>query len=263
MTQRELDIAIVTWKPEGILRLEAMNLPRVEGVRYVVSWQLAGDNPQVPEKLSSRPDVEVHLLERPGVSANRNNACRHCTAPVVLMGDDDLTYYPEALREVIRIFKETPDLDVAMFRHDGEDKYYPDASCRLGIPLPKGMTAAAVDLAVRREALQRVRFDEKFGPGAPVWQAAEDEKFLLDLRRAGMDCRYFPVSICCHDHPSTGLRAMTPGVAAAAGRYIRLEYPLSWIPRIFLKAWRDQRKGGKFLPTLRNMLRGAVSNGDK
>ena len=34
MRQRELDIAIVTWMPEGILRLEAMNLPRVEGVRH-------------------------------------------------------------------------------------------------------------------------------------------------------------------------------------------------------------------------------------
>ena len=83
-----LDIAIVTHRPEGIARVAAMNLPVIDGVRYVVSWQSHEEAP-VPESLV-RDDVEIHRFDGRGISLNRNHAYDHCRADIVLNADDDL-----------------------------------------------------------------------------------------------------------------------------------------------------------------------------
>lgn len=259
---RKLDIAMVTWRPEGIERIAALGLPRVEGVTYVISWQAPGENPAIPPLLASRDDVEVHLFHGRGVAANRNNACRHCRAPLVLMGDDDLIYRPEGLRALIYAFDANPAVDAAMCRHEGgTPPPYPATECDLTRHMPKGLYATTFDIAVRREVLAHVSFDERFGPGAPRWEAAEDEVFWLDLRRAGFRCRFFPVTLCTHPHPTTGERPMTPGVAAAAGRVTRMQHPISWPLRLLLRARRERRKGTPLLFSLRHLFAGAISHG--
>lgn len=256
-TQPILDVALATWRPDGILRVAEMNLPEVPGVRYIVSWQLPGDNPQIPPSLSARTDVRVCILHRPGVSVNRNNALANCSAPLVLMGDDDLVYTRERLLAIIDTFQKNPDVDVATFRYDGYPKFYPDVECNLGKRLPKGYNVALIEIAVRRKSLGDIRFDERFGPGAPDLHAAEDQKFLFDCRHAGLECRFFPVTICTHDHASTGERSLTPGIAAAEGALIRLEYPGTWFLRIPLKTWRTRQRHHNILKTLTSMFRGA------
>lgn len=258
-----LDVAIATWQPSGILSVERMQLPVITGVRYVVSWQLPGPHPVIPRSLASRPDVTVCYFYRQGVSANRNNALRHCTAPIVLMADDDLDFYPDGLRRVMSAFDENPGLDLATFRHDGADgKKYPPSACSLQSKLPKNYSVATFEIAVRRSSLASLEFDELYGPGAPVWQAAEDEKFLLDARRRGLHCRFFPITIARHQSLTTGFRPIAGrGVAAASGRIIRLEYPLTWPLRLPLKIYRQWRRGASPLFLLRHMLRGIFSSG--
>ena len=259
----KLDVAIATWQPSGINRVEHMQLPVVPGVRYIVSWQEYGSNPVVPDSLATRPDVTVVLCEEPGVSRNRNNALRHSTADIVLMGDDDLTYYPHALLQIIDAFERDPEMDVATFRYDGEhSKPYPREKCSLNGRLPKNYWVSMIEIAVRRESLHGLELDPHFGPGAPVWQAAEDEKFLWDARHRGLRCRFIPLTIARHYGASTGLRVISsPGIAAGQGRIVRLEYPFSWPLRMLLKSFREWRKGGHPWFCLRHMLRGAFSSG--
>lgn len=251
----KLDVAIATWQPEGILRVAAMNLPRVPGVRYVISWQLAGPNPIIPDSLKSRNDVFVCFTNEPGVGANRVNACNHCNADIILNSDDDLIYTSDQLQAVIDTFNANPEVDLASFRYIGSPKPYPTNECRLSFPLPKGFYATTVEMAFRRRVLDYINFDHRFG--APIFISGEDEKFLYDAIKANLHCRFFPITICTHDHPTTGDRAMPPNVATACGKIIRLEYPKSWVLRIPLKAWRNTKKGGKFLPTLYHLFRGA------
>lgn len=52
----KLDVAISTYQPQGLQRVADMNLPQVEGVRYVVSWQQHG-GARIPEQLL-RNDVK-------------------------------------------------------------------------------------------------------------------------------------------------------------------------------------------------------------
>lgn len=254
----KMDVAIATWQPEGIRRVEAMNLPHVPGVRYVVSWQLPGPDPVIPESLAGRDDVSVSIIEKAGVSVNRNNACAHCTADIILNSDDDLVYTADQLQSVIETFDCNPDVDLAAFQYNGAQKQYPPKECDLTSNLPKGYYGSLIEIAVRRKVFRKVTFDVNFGPGAPLFQSGEDSKFLYDVIRAGFHCRFFPITICTHDHPTTGDKPMPKGVALAEGKLIRLQYPASWILRVPLKAWRNKKKGGTFFPTLYYLFRGAM-----
>lgn len=253
--ENKLDVAIATWKPEGILRVEAMNLPKVRGVRYVISWQLAGENPVIPESLARREDVLVCFTNELGVGANRLNACNHCDADIILNSDDDLIYTAQQLQSVIDTFEANPNMDLASFRYNGSQKNYPPERCNLSFPLPKGYYVSGIEMAFRYNVLKYINFDPRFG--YPIFASGEDTKFFYDAIKAGLHCKFFPITICTHDHPSTGERPMPKGVAMATGKLIRLEYPSTWILRIPLKAWRNTKKGGKFLPTLYHLFRGA------
>lgn len=257
-----LDVAIATWQPSGIDRIREMDLPHVPGVRYIVSWQEYGTSATIPAEISNRNDIDIHLCDARGVSANRNNALNHCYADIVLMSDDDLKYNADQLKAVIHTFEERPELHLATFRYGNALKTYPDNECKLTFPLPKNYGVATFEIAIRRNLPVKLRFDELFGPGSPVWQAAEDEKFLWDARKAGLNCLFIPIDITTHNGLTTGDKPITHrGVAAASGKMIRLEYPNSWMLRILLKSWRQARIGGKFTFCLYHLLRGAFSDG--
>lgn len=257
-----LDVALCTWRRAGIERVSRMELPSIEGVRYLVSWQPDGDDESLPDSLTSRQDVEVLICGGRGVARNRENARMHCRAEIMLIADDDLIYTKEGLLSVIRTFEERPELDVACFRFSGEARIYPERECKLGRHYPKGFIVTAFEMALRKRAYSTTPFDTRFGIGAEVWQAGEEDILLHTLRRKGFECRHIPIVITTHDHPSTGLRRMTEGVAAASGKVISVEYPLSWPLRLPLKAWRHRKESG-FWFNLHHLVRGVFSNGKR
>lgn len=255
-----LDVLIATHTPEGILRVADMNLPVVEGVRYIVSWQDHREA-EIPPALDARNDVTVDRFGQRGVSFNRNNAIELSTADVYLVADDDLRYTPSQLEAVRQVFENNPDLDYASFMYEGTGKIYPSEECRLGRRLPKGFYQTSFEVAVRRRGRAALlRFHPAFGPGSISLHAAEDEMFLLTARRMKLNCRFFPIVITRHEGMTTGQREITePGVLRAFGAFIYYCYPLTFIPRIPLKAWRLSKSGqSRFLPALRDMLCGVA-----
>lgn len=254
-----LDLALVTHRPDGILRVSDMNLPVVDGVRYIISWQ-NHDNAPVPQSLL-RDDIEIHRFDLSGQSLNRNNAIDHCTADIILNSDDDLVYSADRLRAVIKTFEDHPDVDVATFRADMPcGPVFPTASCRLCHPLPKDYWVATFNIAFRRVSIGDLRFHPDFGLGSERLHGAEDELFLLSAIRRKLNCRFFPVEICVHPTHSTGTKqSLTAANLRAAGCYITLAYPRSFLLRIPLKAWRISRKGQSgFFRALRYLIAGAA-----
>lgn len=255
-----LDVLIATHTPEGIRRVADMDLPHVDNVRYIVSWQNHKNAP-VPRELGSRVDVSIFRLDLPGVSNNRNNALEHSTAEICLMADDDLHYLPSQLEAVIRTFEENPEVDYASFMYEGANrKPYPATDCDLAT-LPKNFYQSAIEIAVRRDSpAGKLRFHPAFGPGSPRLHAAEDEMFLLTARRLGVKCHFFPVVITRHDGLSTGNRRIDNlYVLWAFGAFINYLYPRSSVLRIPLKAWRLHRaRQANFFYSLYNMFRGVA-----
>ncbi|MDE6484451.1 MAG: glycosyltransferase [Duncaniella sp.] len=256
-----LEVLIPTHTPEGISRVEEMNLPEIDGVGYVVSWQNYGDG-VIPDALASRSDVKIVKYRRKGVSANRNNALDNATADILLIGDDDLIYTAGRLEAVRRVMDENPDVDYASFRYEGADeKVYPSGECDLGGRIPKYFSQTTFEIALRRNSpAGQLRFNEQFGPGAPVFSAAEDEIMFLTARARGIKMRFFPVTIACHPGLTTGCRGVdNDGILLSAGAVIAKTFPLTAALRIPLKAWRLFRSGkATFFKSLLLMSKGAI-----
>lgn len=255
-----LDLAMITYGPAGAGNVAKMNLPRLEGVRYIVSWQKSGGAPVPPEL--ERDDVLVYRTESRGAAINRNNAIEHCSADIILFADDDLVYTPGQLESVRAVFEQEPDVDLATFEATHpSNPVYPAGSCRLGDPLPKGYWVSAYQIAYRRERVGDLRCHPDFGAGAPKFTGADDELFLLSAIRRGLNCTFFPINICTHPALSTGTtERLSAGNLRAAGCYMRIAYPRSFVLRIPLKAMRvcKARQAG-FFTALRHLCAGGAA----
>lgn len=253
-----LDLALITYGPDGMKHVEAMNLPEIEGVRYVVSWQKSGGS-AVPTLLE-RSDMLILRTNTSGAAVNRNNAIDNCTADIILFADDDLIYTDEQIRKVIDTFEKHPEVGLATFEatHPSGPRY-PSEPTRLGEPLPKGYWVSAYQIAYRREAVGNLRCHPEFGAGASRFTGADDELFLLSAIRRGLNCMFFPINICTHPDLSTGTtERLSPGNLRAMGCYTRIANRRSWIFRLLLKAWRVKRiRQAGFFFALRHLLDGA------
>ncbi len=256
-----LDVDIATHGPDGLDAVVRMELPEVRGVRYVVSWQIPDEYvfDQFPEELM-RPDLVVCRVDCRGVTGNRNNALAHSVAPVVLIADNDLKYTSRNLEAVMEVFDSNPGVELAVFRYDGDPRPFPEGEMDIGRKMPKGFHVASMQMAFRREAVERagLRFDERFGPGAERLKGCDDDVFFLAARKAGLTIRYFPVTVTAHPGPSSGYLPITStGFLEGMGAYHRLEWPVTSPLRIMLKAWRMHRSGqSPLFRSLRYLWRG-------
>ncbi len=254
-----LNLAIVTHKEDGIKRVVDMNLPHVGGVRYIVSWQ-SSEGVKLPEALY-REDMEIIRTDSKGVARNRNNAVSRCKADIILHADDDLRYTPEQLLSVIATFEQHPEVDLAAFRYDGESNLiFPKEECDL-TELPKGgFSYTNFTLAVRRSAiLGKVYFDTRLGIGAEYTGCGEEDFYLYQARKLGLNCRFFPITITTHRGLTTGFRKITDiRILRGFGAIIRVEFPKTALLRIALKTWRMFRSGQCRNPffALKGMLQG-------
>lgn len=254
-----LDVLIATHRPEGILRVANMNLPTVNGVRYIVSWQASGDTP-VPPVLSDRPDIEIHRVNSIGLSRNRNHGISVSKADIYLIADDDLHYTSSQLREVVDAFSDRPQMDIAVFRYNTDgNKKYPPQECPL-LPYPKGYFPTSFEIAVRRSPrTTALRFDERFGLASGVFHSGEEDIFILKARDMGLDMRILPITVTHHDGPTTGTGKIRDcKVVNAMGALIVYLHPLSFPLRIPLKALRLSNAGQtSFTTALTGLLKGA------
>ena len=244
----------------GISQIPQLLLPHIDGVSYLVSWQHSThDEITAPDELS-RDDVKVVHLQGRGLSRNRNNAMRNATADICLIADDDCTYRPEYFASIIDTFKNDTTLDLATFRmkHSYEGKAYPKHSFNLK-HFERGYYITSFEIAFRRSAIQgKLWFNEMFGLGAPVLQSGEENIFIIDAIKLGLNCSFFPIVIVEHNHPTTSSsRVCNPGVIMAEGAYIHIAYPFTQIPRLLLKAKRLNASNNLgFFTNLKHLIKG-------
>ena len=255
-----VDIAIITYKPEGIERLSKMQLPQMEGVRYVVSWQ-AHESASVPEELL-RDDIVVYRFDKNGQSYNRNNAIEHCEADIVILSDDDVELRADGIRELIKVYEENPQIDFVTFKTQrfGAPKY-PEHATKLLSPLPKNYHVACFELSFRRATAGWLRACPELGLNSPRMHGGEDEMILHTAIKRGLQCWFYPIEVCAHNHSSTGTKQhLTKENLRASGCVIALMYPTTAFLRVPLKAWRISRvRRASLLTALRFMLQGAFA----
>ncbi len=258
----KLQVLICTMGEAGIRRVAAGAHPRVPGVEYLVSWQLPDGDCPIPPELR-RPDFRIVKSATAGLSCNRNLSINNASAPICLISDDDIDYKEEALLLIISKFAENPDIDIATFQYSGADsKYYPSYSFNLKKPA-KGYYATSFEIAFRLKSVLKtgIRFNERFGIGAE-FPAGEEDLWIFDLLKSGLNGVYFPEIIAVHAGETTGTRrALDPDIIRTKGAVFRHTHHISWSLRMIAHALRHSRKHGisQFLPYCRHWLQGVFS----
>lgn len=254
-----LQVQLCTFGEAGMKRLLASRHPAVEGVCWLVSWQQPDAPLPIPDELASRPDFEVITSADRGISLNRNHALDHPgDVPLVLIGDDDVNYSSEGLRELIETFGRHPEADVVCCRYTCFGRYvkpYGEGVIALERP-PFGWYITAFELAFRRDCLRGLRFNENISIGTPRIIAGEETVFLCDLQRQGVRGLIAPIDIGAHDHATTSERLRTdPSLLFTHGAVLTHTHPGTWLPRLLLHA---RRTPMPFFRCLRHTLAGSL-----
>lgn len=261
MTTLQLLISTID---DGIKLVSEMVLEPIDGVGYVISWQITGDMTiaDCPRELLMRPDVKVSTMRGRGLSRNRNNAIVHASADVCLICDDDCRYTPRQLHAVAARFEADPTLDLATFMMAANvpiHKAYPKEATVLGRKMPKRYYPSSFEIAFRTSSIDgKVKFNEEFGLGSATLWCGEEELFVHDAVRAGLKCVFFPTVIVTTCKPTTSTtRSSMPQVLMGRGAYISIAYPLTCRLRavkIALELKRDTGQPAAY--SLRHILNG-------
>lgn len=159
--------------------------------------------------LPRRADLRVIALPGRGVARSRNAALDHALGRFLIFADDDITFYPEALDHLLAEFATDPRLALALGQaedaHGILRKRYPVHPVRL--TRFNSAKAATYEMMIRLDPVRAagLRFDERFGAGMPDF-VGDEYIFITDLLKAGLSCRFFPVTLATHPAESSGLR---------------------------------------------------------
>lgn len=140
------------------------------------------------ENVTSR--VRMLSTNTVGVGINRNLALQLSAGDILLLADDDITYYDGAPQHIIDAFAQLPDADVIFFGIDmtrnGEifDKRRNKVQ---RIHLWNALHFGAARMAIRRDAVikHRLAFSPLFGGGS-LYGHGEDTILIRDCFRAGL-----------------------------------------------------------------------------
>ena len=237
MTERALTISYSVLA-EGLSRVE---LPPARP-DTVILMLVQGTGGVAPK----RRDVRVIRLKSTGVTASRNAAIREATAEVLVFGEEDVTWLPAGLAEVLATFDDNPRLAVLLGRANDETgalrKRYP--AIRESANMWNSARVGTIELAVRPEMLRQanVTFDEDFGAGTPNF-LGDEYIFVADANRAKLKCDYFPITFSQHPQDSSGTRFGTDADARARSRVF--ERVFGWFaPAVRAALW--LRNPGRF-----------------
>ncbi|CAB4536833.1 unannotated protein [freshwater metagenome] len=199
----------------------AEGLPRVVLPRTRVDTEILMVVQGPGDVAPQRDDVRVIRLKSTGVAVSRNAAIREATGEVLVFGEEDVTWLPKGLVEVLATFADNPRLAVLLGRANDETgalrKRYP--AIRESATIWNSARVGTIEVAVRPEMIRRanVTFDENFGAGTRNF-LGDEYIFVADANRAKLKCDYFPITFSQHPKDSSGTRFGTDADARARSR---------------------------------------------
>ena len=238
---------------DGIRKVPEVLLSEEEGVRYVVSWQRTEGYKENTAKatiaLAGRRDVTVATMEGRGLSRNRNHALEvavdllpHPLAEAIaIIADDDERLTPDAFARIREAYASRPRLDIALMRvrssADGSYlKPYPPSPVSYA-NRPRCYYPCSVEMTLRLRVWHAgLRFNERFGLGSPRLCAGEEDVFLHDAVRKGLNVMVLPIDIATTDPMTTGGHVLDVKVLRSKGAVYGYEYNL---PRAIIRSLRE------------------------
>jgi len=225
---------------EGIENVPNVILDYRKDVSYIVSHQFTKEEFKYIPKELERKDIVISQIYGKGVTKSRNNAIRLARGDIGLFSDDDVTYTNEYFDKVIEAFRNNNELDVGIFKINTpegvpEYKKYPLNKMKLE-KIPFSIGTIEIAIRVDRIKVKRILFDERFGAGQELLIGLDENIFVLDCIKKGLEVCYFPIFIVNHPIESTAklLANFDKRRVALAGAYDARINGIISIPKAFL-----------------------------
>lgn len=146
-------------------------------------------------KFNRKCDVKFISTTERGLSRSRNMAIQNSRADICLICDDDEVLFDDYEKTITDSYSEETSSDVISFVIEREDKAKKlSQKGKLGI---KGiLQTSSVQITFRRDRIisNKLLFDVELGSGSGNG-AGEENKFLMDCRRAGLKLFHYPKKI--------------------------------------------------------------------
>lgn len=158
------------------------------------------DREETEEFLYNGHSIKWISVKDRGIGKSRNAAIENADADIILFADDDVIYDDGMAQAVVRAFEEHKDSDIIIFNLESLNTERPEYMVEQDIKLSRFnfMRYGATKIAVRADSIKKnkLRFSLLFGGGAK-YQCGEDNLFLIQSIKAGMNPVAVPVKIGC------------------------------------------------------------------
>ena len=195
----KLEFLISTMKRENDDFLQAMNIS--EDVIII-------NQTEVDETSKFKKDnqviTSVSSTER-GISKSRNRAIKESSADICIICDDDLIYKADCQEKIKKAYELIPEADIIVFCFESKKykKKYPKKIKKINYL--SSMRIHSIQLTFKRESIleNNLFFDEAFGTGSAVYQQGEENIFLFDCLKKGLNIYFVPQFIVSVDDEAT------------------------------------------------------------
>ncbi|MBR0536111.1 MAG: glycosyltransferase [Clostridia bacterium] len=157
--------------------------------------------PEGKAKETLRNGVDVNIISTPekGLSRSRNKLLENATGEVCIIGDDDVEYLDGYLEAVRQAYEKYTDADIIIFRFTHEKgketrvRYTED----IKVSMQSISKFSSVEITFKRESVLKagLGFNNNIGLGT-AFPSGEENAFLADALRAGLNIYHVPVTIC-------------------------------------------------------------------
>ena len=138
-----------------------------------------------------------------GLSKSRNLAIENATADICIIADNDLCYNDNCISIIRNAYNKYPHADIIAFYVESQTKGRPTSNqSEKKISFLSSMKIASFQITFKRNSIlqKNIRFDENFGAGSDNFSAGEENIFLVDCLKKGLNIYYVPITIATVNH---------------------------------------------------------------
>lgn len=132
-------------------------------------------------------NFKIYSYNEIGVSNSRNRAIKKSTGDILLFCDDDVTYYDDYEKTVIKEFENNPKADLIFFNLDSPNRISKLNKSSRKIHFYNCLKYSTSRIAIRRNSLidNKIQFNNLFG-GNSKYSCGEDTLFIVDCLKNKM-----------------------------------------------------------------------------
>lgn len=174
--------------------VEVLQMLKKSNVKCDVLVVVQGDEDGYEEINQDNQKIRIIFSKERGLSKSRNLALKESKADVVLLADDDLVYFDDFDKIILKSFKDHEGYGFLIFNVDNYNRSYPTEARKVFWHQVLGFSSCQIALK-RQDILEKgLWLNENFGTGSGIYSSGEENIFLSQCFKH-FKMLYLPVKI--------------------------------------------------------------------